>query len=432
MQWCLSALLFILALHDSWTGNDGDRYEFLRRGGDALGYYQWLPAVLLDHDVDRMYWTYDMGDGRWLSLFNIGVALLQLPFFLFGHLTAMALGAPLSGFSEPYMAALLCGSSFYLALGGAFTYRLARLHTTAMASAITVLLTFAATNLYFYSVYEPLMSHVYSYFLITLFTWCSLSLLRKVTVRIMVAWVLSASLIVLVRPLNVIVYLLPFLVWARFPGGVMRIVREVIAHPRPFVLAVLIALVPWCLQSAYWHHVTGSWLLFTYGEKGEGFDLIKMVPGMVLTSTMNGWLTYTPILAPVLLFLLLGAWRGVLAFRTIALIFTVIWLSYAAWWCWWLGGAFGFRGFIDLYGMLALPMALMIDTALRGGWWVRPVGALVVIVCIRLNIGLSERYDWRWSTKDWDWPQLIQVMHTVLLEDVRHGHNDTDRRGPHR
>ena len=33
----------------------------------------------------------------------------------------------------------------------------------------------------------------------------------------------------------------------------------------------------------------------------------------------------------------------------------------ASWWSWWNGGSFGLRSFIDLYGIMALPLAAMVE-----------------------------------------------------------------------
>jgi hypothetical protein len=37
----------------------------------------------------------------------------------------------------------------------------------------------------------------------------------------------------------------------------------------------------------------------------------------------------------------------------------------SSWWCWWFGGGFGSRSFIDSYGIMALPLAAIIAWTLR-------------------------------------------------------------------
>ncbi|MFN3876214.1 MAG: hypothetical protein ACK4L7_09925, partial [Flavobacteriales bacterium] len=85
LQWGLFLFVLLATWHSAWALHHHDPYEFLRRGYDTLGYYQWLPATFIDHDYGRMYWCHQMPDGRWISLFTIGVAVLELPFFLVGH-----------------------------------------------------------------------------------------------------------------------------------------------------------------------------------------------------------------------------------------------------------------------------------------------------------------------------------------------------------
>ncbi len=37
----------------------------------------------------------------------------------------------------------------------------------------------------------------------------------------------------------------------------------------------------------------------------------------------------------------------------------------ASWWSWWNGGSFGLRSFVDLYGVMALPLAAIVEVSLE-------------------------------------------------------------------
>ena len=167
IEWCLFMLVAIASMHCAWAVNGFDPYEFLRRGSDQLGYYQWLPAFFVDQDFGKMYWCHQMESGKWISMFTFGVALLQLPFFLFGQLSAEAFGYDLNGFSPPYAIAQMVGVALYTGAGVVLAYRIARRFSTEESALLAVVALFAATNLFYYSVYAPTMSHGYSFFLVS-------------------------------------------------------------------------------------------------------------------------------------------------------------------------------------------------------------------------------------------------------------------------
>lgn len=109
-------LVAIASMHCAWAVNGFDPYEFLRRGSDQLGYYQWLPAFFVILGLRDVLVP---PDGKWkvdLSMFTFGVALLQLPFFLFGQLSAEAFGYDLNG-SRPYAIAQMVGVALYTGAG---------------------------------------------------------------------------------------------------------------------------------------------------------------------------------------------------------------------------------------------------------------------------------------------------------------------------
>jgi hypothetical protein len=99
---------------------------------DGVGYYIYLPAILLDHDVtmqrtvgrsfaaDEYYVpglerTYP--EHRFLDEFPIGEAVMILPFFGVGHLIAIVAGANRNGFSWPYQVAAASAGLTYALLG---------------------------------------------------------------------------------------------------------------------------------------------------------------------------------------------------------------------------------------------------------------------------------------------------------------------------
>lgn len=418
MEWSLFLMVAVICVHCGWSIHSGDPYEFLRRGGDALGYYQWLPSVFIEHNVDRMPWTHGMESGTWISLFTLGVALLQLPFFLIGHLCASFLDYPMNGYSSPYGVAQVFGAATYAAAGTVLAFRLARRFSTTESALLAAVTLFSATNLFYYSLYSPTMSHVYSFFLVGLFSYCAIRIQdddqRPARVVHVMLFVVTGSLLVLVRQLNILICLFPLLLALGSPRGVKEFVNVLTKRRGIFLLALFLALVPWVLQSMYWYHIVGEIVTFTYGKKGEHFEFDKMVPGMVMVGPRNGWLVYTPIMIPVLVLLVIYAWRNVQPARAILTVLVVVWLVYSAWWCWWLGSSFGYRGFVDIYALLAIPLAWVFRTVFNRTLSFRLVSACVLITLVVLNFGLTERYTWEWSFQSWSWQRFFEQVSIVF------------------
>lgn len=414
LQWTLFLLVLLTSWHWAWAKHQHDPYEFLRRGHDSLGYYQWLPATFIEGDWSRMYWCHQMENGRWISLFTLGVAVLELPFFLLGHAAAAFLDYPRSGFTAPYAVSMMLGSATYTAAGCVLAFRLARRFSDSIAALLAAVVLFAATNLVFYSVHEPLMSHAYSFFLIGLYAWCSLRVLDGPRPAHVFLLVLSGLLLVLVRQLNVFSLLFPFLV-AGSRDAARTFLLRLWAHRAALIAGLLLGVIPWVLQMVYWHWTTGESITFTYGKKGEGFEWDKMVPGLVLFGVRNGWLVYSPVMIGALVLLIVKAWKGIATARAVLLLTVITWILYSAWWSWHLGSGYGHRGFIDLYALLAIPLAWLMQAVLRRGFAVRLTAAIVLVALIKLNLGLAERFEWFWSWEEWSWQRLFEQVSAVVL-----------------
>ncbi|MFN3876213.1 MAG: hypothetical protein ACK4L7_09920, partial [Flavobacteriales bacterium] len=308
----------------------------------------------------------------------------------------------------------MLGAACYAAAGCVAAFRLARRFSHAVPALLAALLLYGATNLHYYSVHEPLMSHVHSFFLMGCFAYCGLRVLDGPRAVHVAALVASGALLALVRQLNAVALVFPVLV-ALGQGSVQRFFRAVASHRGALLAGLLIGLVPWALQMGYWHSVTGRLIANGYAMKGEHFEWDKMVPGLVLLGVRNGWLVYTPLMIPVMALLIKRAWQGVPPARAILLLVAITCLLYSAWWSWHLGSGFGHRGFVDLYALAAIPLAWLLAGVLRRGASWRLSAAVLLLAAIRLNLGLAERFEWFWSWGDWTWQRLFEQVSGVVV-----------------
>jgi hypothetical protein len=406
----LFLLVAVLSMRAAWILGGDDTCGFFSGAYDGLGYYQWLPAAFITGDFNLMPWTHWIAWDKGISLFTCGVAVLQLPFFLLAQLGVWIFGYPGTGYTPAHVVALMASTATYAGLGSVLAFKLARRFSNTPSALLAVLAIYAGSNLFYYATQEPLMSHVYSFFLVALFGWCSLRVLDGPGSAHVFLAVFSGALMVLVRQLNVVVFIFPFWMAITSTGGLKGAWRNLWSRRGACIAGLALGLVPWVLQSIYWHYITGSWYANGYSYKGEHFDFGKMVPGMVLFSPRNGWLVYSPVFFLAMGTLLANAWRNTRPARPVLAVLILLVLVYSAWWCWWLGGAFGFRGLIDIYGLLGIPMAWFFRSILRGSWVKRISVGLLLWVLVSLNFGLIAHRNYDVYCVKGEWPPLLEII----------------------
>lgn len=408
-------LVGLIAFASGMAWHAHDLHGMLEVPGDGLGYYQYLPTLLGTHRFTHLPWSHPLHGDHLLSLFTCGLALLQLPWMLFGHLLAWTTGSPMDGYSAPYAVAILLGVSSYTGIATGLLVRTLGLRFPRPVALAAPLLVFAGTNLLYYATRDPLMSHAYVYFLFALL----LHLVER-NVEAPDPWrtagiLVTCSLAVLIRQLHVIVLLVPLLYRTQGPHALRERLGWLTMRPAITLVGALLALLPWVPQLAYWHLVTGRWLVFAYAYKGERFThLFDPHLADVLLGVVNGWWVYTPLMALTCLWLAWMAWRREPGGRTLLAITVLVWYGYAAWWCWWLGGSFGHRGFVELQALLAVPLAWGLAQALSWRWWKRVPLVLFLALCVAINIRSTIAYDWDWSSAGWSWERLAVALSGAL------------------
>src|SRR6266851_4832334 len=108
------------------------RPELVPIRSDGVGYYAYLPQVLIRHDPHFRTLPPEIarfgppasfgfaqipGTERYLDKYQIGEAVALLPFFGLAHVAAVVSGAPRTGFSAPYQVAVAAASVAFLLLG---------------------------------------------------------------------------------------------------------------------------------------------------------------------------------------------------------------------------------------------------------------------------------------------------------------------------
>ncbi len=334
---------------------------------DVIDYYGYLPAAFIYHDItlrfkdhyqgDKkfVFWAKKTATGKYVFKMTMGVSVMVSPFFFVANALAGPLGYNTGGYSDPYRFALVMAGLFYLVLGLVFLAKVLRLYFPETITGLVLLSLALGTNLFWYSTFEPGMSHVYSFFLASVFLWLTLLWHKKPGTGKAVLLGLVTGLLTLIRPVNVMMIL--FFVFYDIKSrkeikSKLFFLRQQL--PQLFLMAGtgFLVLVP---QLLYWKTVSGHWIYYSYGK--EGFFFLHPRFLKVLFSFRKGWFVYTP----VMLFAVAGIgflFKKHKAFFAATLLLLLVYLYVvSSWWCWWYGGSLGQRELIDIYPFMAVPLA---------------------------------------------------------------------------
>jgi hypothetical protein len=142
------------------------------------------------------------------------------------------------------------------------------------------------------------------------------------------------------------------------------------------------------LQLLYWKIITGQWLIFSY--RGESFNFAKPEILHVLFSVRKGLFFWSPILLLVIPGLFYIRKRAREFFTPILLFLPLNVYVISSWWCWWYGGSFGQRAFIE-----SIPLFSICFCAFYEGLN-SPAGKRILIsltlLCVTLSTWLMLKY----------------------------------------
>ncbi|NPD47771.1 MULTISPECIES: hypothetical protein [unclassified Lentimicrobium] len=373
---------------------------------DIKIYYSYLPATFIYKDlsfkfkhqlpkeITKYIWGKPLPNNEgYVQKMTMGTAIMYSPFFFIAHQHAKLFGYDPSGYSEPYSRWLVYSSIFY-ALMAMLIIRLTLIQFFSKGVvSLTLIILFFGTNLFFYTVYNGPMSHVYSFFLFSLFIYLSIKWNEKPHWGKAILIGLTGGLITLIRPTNIIIFIFPLL----YNVYTIDTAKEKILILKKYwlhIFLIAISSIIMCSpQLIYWKYITGHWVYGSYGDEGFFFLNPNIIKG--LFSYRKGWLIYTPLM----IFAIIGIpflFKKMKPFALPISIFLVlnIWIIYS-WWTFWYGGGFGSRPMIDSYPLMAIPLALFISLSIKSKWFnwrIIPV-IIAIVFFVRLNIFQTNQYN---------------------------------------
>lgn len=381
-------VLFVSQWHIFAVRLENDDWkEVLSPGSDAIGYYMYLPDALIQYGYPYKPWETNQPDSNstQVNRYFLGTALAELPFFLASDLLVQQFRfEQRTGYSAWYITGLSIAALSYLTLGLVSLFRLLkRLGFSEMVAVSTLATLFFGTNLYYYALQEPGMSHIYSFGLISFFLLLLHKQIGEFNTQRMFGLVFLITLITFIRPVNFVFSL------ALFPlAGSIEVSKAFLMQAfKKWKLLALSLLIPasfFFLQAAHYFAQTQQWWVYSYGY--ETFNFLNPHFFDLLFSFRKGWLIYTPVLfliAPAIIYYFkqFGRFSGI----TFLLLLSIFIYITASWWCWWYGGSFGSRPFVDLLPLCSILLASLYQFAAQVVWK-RILLYLAVGFCMFLNL----------------------------------------------
>lgn len=418
----LMGFLFWLSSNLFW----GKDYWKTMLESDARGYYVYLPATFVYHDLNLGFFDslehgkyYDSilfndyrsyHEGRVLSKFYCGTALVQAPFYLAAHGYVLATGGDADGYSKPYYISISFAALFYLFVGLWFLSKFLALYNIRNENiAITLFMAVMGTNLMYYSVCEPGMSHVYSFGMISMFLFALKKYTLEYRPRTLIWAGFALGLVILIRPINGLILLtLPFLAGTAEQLG--QTLRNVFRQWPWLILTALSTASVIGIQMTVHYLQTGHLLVDSY--VGEYFDFTNPHMLAFLISYKKGLFLYTPMY----LVALTGTWfmakQKPFAVASFILFFTLVVYLFSCWHNWWYGGSFSTRVFVEYLPLFMLMLGIALESIQKQASRTIFMAVLIFLVLLCQLQTAQYRYNqihWDSMTQEQYWDIFLRV-----------------------
>lgn len=346
-------------INKTWCGDGYSPFCY-----DVKQYYSYLPKFFLEHDMAFKnrgdYWLDVLPNGNSFVKYSSGLAILEGPFFLLAWFFSYFLGIPLEGgYSIVFIEFVHYGVFIYFLIGLLCLRKvLKHFQFSEFVISITLLVTFFGTNLFHYILGQGLMTHGFLFSLHSIFIYLIIKFYNKPNMSTSLLLGLIGGLIALIRPTEIICFIV-WLLWdINSIAGFKSRVISLIGNYRLLLLMAVIFIIVWIPQMIYWHYVSGNLFIDAYAGEKLFFSDPKIFK--ILFSTRNGLLPYCPVLFLYLvsLFIPNPSIKGKLGLF-IFVILNIYLVS--CWWCWWYGGSYSMRALIQIYPYLAISFAGMLQ-----------------------------------------------------------------------
>ena len=385
---------------------------------DVFGYYLYLPATFIHGDpllndvawVEDAWKNYDTSTSMFYLLggpkpglnyfYMMGMAVLYLPWFFLGHMSAAITGHPMDGYSDPYQWSMILGFLFYTLIALVNLRRILLRFFSDSWVAYLICLIALGTNIFYFTTISSLETGLALFFLFTFVVWHTIRWYEEKRPRDLYVTALACGLMVLCKPSEIFCLLIPLLWGLRsfrelFRVRLPQMWKERAVHLKASGLAISL-FVP---QMVYWTIRTGSPIYDSYRNAGVGLDLLSPHTIDALFSFKKGWLIYTPIMWFALFgFIQLYRKKRELFFPILTYFLISLWII-TSWTEWWYAGGFSIRPMMTSYVLLAIPMGYLFMKLWKTNILGRITTVLVPLCFVVLNLFQT-------------WQFLVWILHS--------------------
>lgn len=408
-----------------------NNYGQITMGYDVSGYYMYLPAAFIYHDLKKQEFgdslvrkyqlseTFDQSweypNGNRVMKYSCGMALMYLPSFTVAHIIATCTKYPADGFSFPYQFFLSLGSFIASLIGLWYFRKLLLIYFNDVVAAIMLIILVLGTNFLNYSTTS--LSHTWLFAIYALLILNTTHFYQSPHYKYAIRIGLLYGLAVLIRPSEIIAIIIPLL-WGLETFSIKALKERMKLFASQWWLILVSGICAAAIASIqvwYWLYVTGQPLVYSYGE--QEFSWLHPHLKSYIFSYRSGWAIYTPMVLLMLVAFIPFLWKGKNKIAVISFFLLNIYIV-SAWNIWWYGGTGG-RAMIQSYPVILFPLATLVDIARNKGilkWVLTPF----VLLFIYFNIwftcqahtdgglydpeGMSKEYFWavagRWKVTD--------------------------------
>lgn len=419
----LFALLFIILFYTSYRfvqmpKNDRNGYNAV--SWDGLGYYMYLPSILIYHDVKDLKWVPHIDSiygvtggvfyqasklekGTYTNKYLGGVSIIQAPYFFIGHQIADYTGTVQDGFSWPYQYSLIFGLLFWGLLGFVFIRKILLNYFNDKVVAITLILLALCSNLIQYIAVDPVQSHCSIFTLYAILIWCTIKWHQDFKIIYAFFIGLTCGLTTICRPTELIIIFIPILWNTYLPNLAKEKWRQVCLSQKHLIVCFVGGLIGIAPQLIYWKYTTGS---FIYDVGSKWYFLNPYF--RVLFGAEKGWFLYTPIAIAMVagLFCIKN-----FPFQKAIIIFCLlnIWII-IAWSDWRYGGSYSTRALVQSYPVFSFPLAAIVSLVLQKKKLL--IMFIIAVLLIVLNFYQLDLYNRGYSEK---FSPLLDVIYRLKL-----------------
>ena len=394
---------------------------------DAKGYFAYLPATFVYSDLNygfyeememkkyydpNFYFDYrfQTDEGRYYNKYFCGSAIAMSPFYMIAHIIANSSGYDADGYSFPYIVSVTLAALFYLFLGLLYLHKTLTLYEISERNKSVALLAAAfGTNLFYYAIVEPGLSHIYSFAFVSMFIYFAKRYFTSYEKKYVIYLAAVLAMIILIRPVNgLILFSLPLFAgnWSRLKNGF----HSLFVNYKILIASVALGALILSIQLLVYKLSTGQFFIYSYGTDRFYFLEPHMID--ILFSYRKGLFLYTPIyfISTLGIFLL---WRSrkfeVLSFFGFFILITYV---LSSWWMWYYGGSFSSRVYVEYLPVFIVILALGLNhMSMR---WSKITSVTLIILLIGFCQIQTYQYrygeiHWSEMTKDQYWNVFLRI-----------------------